>query len=172
MTLALDISMTKEILRYTYRILSKSVVRNPSTIGLLPVVSTYENRRAESLGSKVDCEYSEKENEKALDIYGYGWGTGDTSIILGAVKYDYTFTWLPEDAVFSKTEFSSFFEDFKNNAEANGRPKYKMNFSSIIRKKIGDTLFEFGDWIVEGFARGTYFQAAKCGKVLFEEATT
>eukprot|EP00092_Neocalanus_flemingeri_P016728 GFUD01018091.1.p2 GENE.GFUD01018091.1~~GFUD01018091.1.p2 ORF type:complete len:172 (+),score=51.87 GFUD01018091.1:54-569(+) len=115
---------------------------------------------------------SVKANEAALDGYRLGWATGDTDIIIGVVTDTFNFTWVPEDDVVSKDRFPSFFGDFKANAEADGRAKYFMRFANIIHRQIGDTLYEAADWIVDGFDRGSYFNAARDGKVIWDMATT
>ena len=38
--------------------------------------------------------------------------------------------------------------------------------------QVGDTTYEAADWIVEGFDRGSYFNAARGGKVIWDIATT
>ena len=131
--------------------------------------------------------YSAKANEDALDGYRLGWATGDTDIIIGVVTDTFNFTWVPDNDVVSKTRFPSFFNDFKANAEADGRAKYFMKFDNIIHRQvrdaigdddvdisdqIGDILYEAADWIVDGFDRGSYFNAAKDGKVIWDMATT
>ena len=44
--------------------------------------------------------------------------------------------------------------------------------STIAIAQIGDILFEAADWIIEGFDRGAYFNAAQNGKVIWDMATT
>jgi hypothetical protein len=46
-----------------------------------------------------------------------------------------------------------------------------MAFDSIIHKEIDGTLFEAADWIIDGYARGSYFNNARNGKVLWDMAT-
>ena len=68
-----------------------------------------------------------------------------------------------------------------------GREKYFIQFDNIIHRQvrdliinahndipeqIGDTLYEAADWIVDGYDRGSYFNAAKDGKVIWDMATT
>ena len=119
---------------------------------------------------------SERKNEAALDRYRLGWAAGDTDIIIGVVTDTFNFTWVPDNDVVSKARFPSFFEEFKANAEADGRAKYLMRFDNIIHRQvrfmidyddvdistqIGEILYEAADWIVDGFDRGSYFDAAK-----------
>ena len=122
-----------------------------------------------------------KANEDALDGYRLGWATGDTDIIIGVVTDTFNFTWVPDKEVVSKARFPAFFFSFKSKAEEDGRAKYFMRFDNIIHRQvrevfgddddniyaqIGDTLYEAADWIVDGFDRGSYFNAAKDGKVI------
>merc|ERR1719186_2004637 len=113
-----------------------------------------------------------KANKDALDGYRLGWATGDTDIIIGVVTDTFNFTWVPDKEVVSKARFPAFFFSFKSKAEENGRAKYFMRFDNIIHRQIGDTLYEAADWIVDGFDRGSYFNAAKDGKVIWDMATT
>ena len=128
-----------------------------------------------------------KANEAALDGYRLGWASGETDIILGVCTDTFNFTWVPEEDEVSKLRFPVFFANFKADSEADGREKYFMQFDNIIHRQvrdliinahndipeqIGDTLYEAADWIVDGYDRGSYFNAAMDGKVIWDMATT
>ena len=111
-------------------------------------------------------------NTQALDRYRLGWATGDTQIIMNVVNNaTFTFTWVPDQNEVSAADFPQFFEKFMADAEAKTNKKYFMVFDSIIHREINGFLYEAGDWIVEGFARGSYFSTARNGKVNWEMAT-
>ena len=72
-------------------------------------------------------------------------------------------------------------------SEKDGRAKYFMQFDNIIHRQvkdiligthvniaeqIGDILYEAADWIVDGYDRGSYFNAAQDGQVIWDMATT
>eukprot|EP00092_Neocalanus_flemingeri_P061551 GFUD01074035.1.p1 GENE.GFUD01074035.1~~GFUD01074035.1.p1 ORF type:complete len:141 (+),score=42.70 GFUD01074035.1:59-481(+) len=125
-----------------------------------------------NISAQIRFPKSDVTNDDALDGYRLGWATGDTDIIIGVVTDTFNFTWVPDKEVVSKARFPAFFFSFKSNAEADGRAKYFMRFDNIIHRQIGDTLYEAADWIVDGFDRGSYFNAAKDGRVIWDMATT
>ena len=85
----------------------------------------------------------------------------------------------------SEDKFPSFLQEFKASVEEDGTKFYMKHVNIIHRQvrdvigdddviisvQIGDTLCEAADWIVDGFDRGSYFIAAKDGKVIWEMAT-
>ena len=112
-------------------------------------------------------------NENVLKIYREGWATGETETILSVVKKDtYNFTWVPNNDEVSSEKFPEFFSTFKKNAVDASSKEFRIIWSNIIQRQEGDTLLELGDWIIEGFARGTYFNAAQDGLIIWEMATT
>eukprot|EP00092_Neocalanus_flemingeri_P004532 GFUD01004882.1.p1 GENE.GFUD01004882.1~~GFUD01004882.1.p1 ORF type:complete len:231 (+),score=59.34 GFUD01004882.1:92-784(+) len=113
-----------------------------------------------------------KANQAALDEYRLGWATGDTDIIFGVVTDTFNFTWVPDNDVVSKARFPSFLSDFITLSESDGRAKFFQTYDNIIQKQVGDTLYEAADWIVAGYDRGSYLNAAKEGKVIWDIATT
>ena len=108
----------------------------------------------------------------ALDQYRLGWADGDTSIILGICTRSFNFTWVPDNLVVSRRDFPDFFDDFKDQAETTSGNDYYMRFENIIHRQIGDILYEAADWVVDGFDRGSYFNAARDGLVIWDMATT
>ena len=42
----------------------------------------------------------------------------------------------------------------------------------VFFKKVGFTTFEAAEWIVDGYDRGVYFNAAEHGKLIWDMATT
>ena len=115
---------------------------------------------------------SQLTNRQAMDRYRLGWATGDTQIIMNVVNNaTFTFTWVPDQNEVSAADFPQFFEKFMADIEAKTNKKYFMVFDSIIHREINGFLYEAGDWIVEGFARGSYFSTARNGRVNWEMAT-
>ena len=111
-------------------------------------------------------------DSEALTKYRLGWATGDTEIIMSVVNNaSYTFTWLPNNNVVSARDFPQFFEGFKNSIVSVTNQKFFLVFDNMIQRKINGALYEAGDWIVDGFGRGTYFNIAKNGLVSWEIAT-
>ena len=111
-------------------------------------------------------------NTQALDRYRLGWATGDIQIIMSVVNNStYAFTWVPDQNEVSAADFPQFFEKFMADAEAKTNKKYFMVFDSIIHREINGFLYEAADWIVEGFARGSYFNTARNGRVIWDMAT-
>ena len=41
-----------------------------------------------------------------------------------------------------------------------------------LSMKVGGTLYEAGDWLVNGFKRGTYMAAASRGQVIWDIVNT
>jgi len=124
-----------------------------------------------------DCEpqvkFNLRENEKALDTYREGWANGNTDLILSIVNKDtFNFTWVPDNDEVSPGRFPNFFGDFVSASEKASGKNYYMKFDNIIHRRIGDTLYEAADWIVDGFDRGSYFNAARDGLVIWDMATT
>ena len=132
-------------------------------------------------------DYDVKSNEAALDGYRLGWASGDTDVILGVCTDTFNFTWVPEDDVVSRLRFPVFFANFMADSEKDGRAEYFMQFDNIIHRQvrdifivahvdidaqIGDILYEAADWIVDGYDRGSYFNAAQDGQVIWDMATT
>jgi len=112
-------------------------------------------------------------NEDALDNYRDGWAVGDSDIILAKSPGTFTFTWLPSNnQVVSKEDFPAFFAQFMKDAEAVTNQTYKMRFANVIHRTIDDTTFEAAEWIVDGYDRGVYFNAARHGFLVWDMATT
>ena len=74
--------------------------------------------------------------EAALVAYRLGYSTGATSVIMGLIPETFNLVWVPKDDVISKARLTHFIEDFKSNAEANGRPKFFMKFANIIHRQV------------------------------------
>ena len=125
-----------------------------------------------------------KANEASLDGYHLGWASGDTDVILGVCTNTFNLTWVPEDDVVSRLRFPVF---FMADSEKDERAEYFMQFDNIIHRQvrdifivahvdiadqIGDILYEAADWIVDGYDRGSYFNAAQDGQVIWDMATT
>merc|ERR1711892_1055846 len=113
-------------------------------------------------------------NEEVLDLYRLGFAAGDIDSIIGVVGalHTFSFIWVPENKVFSKSTLPAFFSSFKSNVENNTDTEFFMKFDNIIQRQIGDTLYEVGDWIVEGFDRGSFIHGAREGRVVSDTATT
>ena len=124
---------------------------------------------AKGLNSRINFPLT---NKQALDRYRLGWASGDIQIIMDVVNNSsFTFTWVPENNVVTAEDFPQFFEQTIHDVEATTNKKYLMAFDSIIQRDVSGSLFETADWIIEGFARGSYFSSARNGVVTWDMAT-
>ena len=52
---------------------------------------------------------------------------------------------------------------------ANGGPALDsgefMLFQNVVQRQVGDSSVEFGEWVVEGFQKGTYMNVVKNNEV-------
>merc|ERR1719186_2190191 len=62
-----------------------------------------------------------------------------------------------------------FWVNFRSNIEDGGGPKSVssefMKFKNVIRRQVGDSVVESGQWILPGFAEGVYMTEAKDGRL-------
>ena len=105
-------------------------------------------------------------NEDALDGYRLGWATGDTDVILGVSTDTFNFTWVPDKDVVSRDRFPSFFEDFRANAEADGRGKYFMRFDNIIHRQVRNVIGAKKDVDIFLFRLETFFMKLLIGLLM------
>ena len=75
-------------------------------------------------------------NEEALDAYRLGFAVGDIDIIIGVVGDSFTFTWVPDNEVFTKQNFPAFFLSFKSNVEKETQGTFFMKFDNIIQRQV------------------------------------
>merc|ERR1712117_561257 len=122
-------------------------------------------------GTGLTPEENLRLNERALQNYRDGWELGDSDVILKYSPESFTFTW-ENNQVVTKKDFPAFFAQFVKDAEAETNKKYVMRFESIIHRTVGETTYEAAEWIVDGYDRGVYFNAAKNGKMIWDMATT
>eukprot|EP00092_Neocalanus_flemingeri_P018924 GFUD01020500.1.p1 GENE.GFUD01020500.1~~GFUD01020500.1.p1 ORF type:complete len:337 (-),score=71.99 GFUD01020500.1:327-1337(-) len=118
-----------------------------------------------------------KRNEATLDVCRLNWSLGDGAGITKLLVENFTFTWLPGtdmEEIVDRDGFKPFFDAFKAKGAENGGPPLGstefMLFENIIQRPIGDTTFETAQWIVPGFADGTYMNAAKGNRIIWAMA--
>ena len=134
-------------------------------------------KRASPISQETKDSKMEKgdNNNLVLDEYNLGWGKGDSEIIYSVLDESYTFTGLPNTEPVNKDSFKFFWRNFRNSIEDGGGPKVScgefMTFKNVIRKNIGDSLVESGQWECPGFASGVYMILAKNGKIAWETVT-
>merc|ERR1712111_239623 len=137
----------------------------------LPSASAQRDFNVSTAAWIAKGEFVKQINEAALQNYRDGWAVGDSDVILA--KSPDSFTWLPaNNQVVSKAEFPAFFTQFMRDAEAETGVRYKMRFANIIHRTVGYTTFEAAEWIVDGYDRGVYFNAAEHGDLIWDMATT
>ena len=133
-------------------------------IVLCSVVTAPANQRS------INQFQSNKATQVLLRSY---WTLGDASLIATLVRKEgFTFTWLPgtpKEDIISKDTFGAWFNNLMAEAAAKGGPALGsgvfMLFQNVVQRQVGDTSIEFGEWIVEGFQKGTYMNVVKDNQV-------
>ena len=113
---------------------------------------------------------SNKATQELLRSY---WTLGDASLIATLVRKEgFTWTWLPgtpQEEIITRNTFGAWFNDLMAQGAAKGGPALGsgvfMLFQNVVQRQVGDTSIEFGEWIVEGFQKGTYMNVVKENQV-------